>query len=259
MPAKKEDKKEEIVFDQSKLAVVAIGEVRPNTWNPKEHGTQEFQRIKKGLQQHGLRLPIVVRENEGYEIVDGEQRWRAAQELRYVNIPIYNEGKLSDQKAKELTIIYEQQVPFDDMQFGKLLAEMSELYDSIAIPYSGEEVKDFVETWEAFDTFTKEAMSNGQIGVDKGTEIEKELEAGVQDTKEVQHVRPVFENIADAQPTEGSKKDRNWFYVEYYGDDVLYEELSTLLEGQFVGKSPHEISPAIFAEMVQSRFRKSKK
>jgi len=142
-PAK--PKTDNIVFDETKLSVVLIDEVRPNTWNPKEADTVEYQRIKLGIQQHGLRKPIIVRENEGFEIIDGEQRWTICKELGYTKIPIYNEGELSDKQARELTIIYEQQVPFEPINFRVLIKELDDMYDSIDIGYSDIEIGDILK------------------------------------------------------------------------------------------------------------------
>ncbi len=144
MPKKVVAKTDDIVFDKSKLSIVPINEVRPNTWNPKEADTIEYQRIKLGIQQHGLRKPIIVRENDGYEIIDGEQRWTICKELGYKKIPIYNEGELSDKEARELTIIYEHQVPFEPINFMVLIKELDDMYDDIEVGYSDIEITDIL-------------------------------------------------------------------------------------------------------------------
>jgi len=59
-----------------------------------------------GIQNNGFVDPIKVRETDtGFEIVDGEHRWRAACELGYEELPAINLGPLSDAQAKKLTII----------------------------------------------------------------------------------------------------------------------------------------------------------
>ena len=40
-----------------------------------------------------------------WEIVDGENRWRAARDCWIEDIPIFDLGKISDEDAKELTIV----------------------------------------------------------------------------------------------------------------------------------------------------------
>lgn len=136
-----------ITFDEKKLAIVPAKQVKPNNWNPKGKDTEEYRKIRKGIDLKGLRQPIIVRETkpDHYEIIDGEQRWTAAAELGMPDILIYNEGKLSDQEARELTIWYQQQVPFEEVPLAKLVAEMMEEYgvDTLELPYDEAELQDF--------------------------------------------------------------------------------------------------------------------
>lgn len=111
-------------FDPKKLKKVKISEVRVNTWNPKEKGTKDYEKVKESILVNGLRGAIVVRENDGYEIVDGVQRFTSAEELGYEEIYIYNEGKLSDAEAKALTIWWQQQVPFDTIMEAKFITDL---------------------------------------------------------------------------------------------------------------------------------------
>lgn len=135
----------EIKFDPTKLKLVNIDEIRPNTWNPKDKDTPKYQNIKKSLELKGFRLPVVVRENNGYEIIDGEQRWTAWKELGNTTIPIYNEGIVSDQEAKELTIWYEEKVPFNEISLANLIKDMVTNYQNLELPYSEEEMKEMLE------------------------------------------------------------------------------------------------------------------
>jgi len=133
----------EITFDATKLKVVDINEVRPNSWNPKEKDTPELDKIVKSLKEEGLRMPIVVRENNGYEIIDGEQRWSASKRLNADKVIIYNEGLMSDKDAQELTIFYQQQVPFENVSLAKLVSQMVAEYPDIKLPYSTVEIEEF--------------------------------------------------------------------------------------------------------------------
>lgn len=138
-----------INFDKSKLEIVKIESIRPNSWNPKIKSTIEYDKIKKGISINGQMMPIVVRNNNGYEIIDGEQRWRACNELGFTEVLIYNEGEVTDKKAKELTIWYQQQVPFDENELSCLLKELYQ-YPDIELPYTDDEIHNFLEL-EEFD------------------------------------------------------------------------------------------------------------
>ena len=151
---------EKLIFDKNKILVVPIGGVRPNTWNPKAKNTEEFRKVKKGIDIKGQRLPIIVRENKGYEIIDGEQRFTACKELGYNRVIIYSEGVLSDKEAKELTIWYQQQVPFEELKLAELVSDLAKMGD-IQLPYTEEEVEEYKKLF-VFD-FNKynESLSEG--------------------------------------------------------------------------------------------------
>ncbi len=140
-----EETKENLQFDPKKLSVVDTDSVRPNPWNPKDQDTEEFKKVLSSLKANGLRLPIVVRENEGFEIIDGEQRWRACKELGMAKVIIYNEGNITDQKAKELTIWYQQQVPFDEIKLSQLVKEMIGVYPDFQSPFTDVEIQEFIK------------------------------------------------------------------------------------------------------------------
>ncbi len=137
----------DIDFDASKVKIVGIDEIRPNTWNPKNLDTKEYKRVKSSVEKNGLRLPIVVRQHEGYQIIDGEQRWRSCKDLGYKKVVIYDEGEMSDQRAKELTIWYQQQVPFNEVKLAWLIKDLVGMED-VNIPYSQEEVDAYLKATE---------------------------------------------------------------------------------------------------------------
>ena len=143
-----------IDFDTKKVVIVDINSIAPNPWNPKKKDTPEYIKVVESIHNNGLKAPIAVREKEGdsgelYEIIDGEQRWRACQDEGYTKVLIYNEGIIDDNQAKALTIWWEQRVPFDQIMEAKLVTEIAH-DDSIKLPYTAEEIKEF-ENMMAFD------------------------------------------------------------------------------------------------------------
>lgn len=186
----------EIKFDPTKVKIVKVDEVRANTWNPKDENTEDYEKIKRGIELKGQRLPIVVRENNGYEIIDGEQRWRACKELGFGKVIIYSEGEIPDKEAKELTIWYQQQVPFNEIELASLIKDLSQ-YPDLEIPYSLEEIEDFKNlaefNWDQYKTGEPEfeegvrtlsiKMSEGQykIVIDAIDKVKKEIEMDCSD------------------------------------------------------------------------------
>lgn len=130
-----------VTFDPAKLDQVPLEQIHPNPWNPKTHDPQQrdFRKVVKSLRENGLRLPIVVREiDDGYQVLDGEQRWRASLEIGLDEVPIYNEGKIDDGKAKSLTIWYQQQVPFDEILEAALAVQLHN--EDVPLPYDEAEL-----------------------------------------------------------------------------------------------------------------------
>lgn len=138
---------EKIEFKICNIKEVNIKDIRVNNFNLKDKETEDFEKIKKGISLKGQRLPIVVRQKKdisGYEIIDGEQRFTACQQLGFNKIIIYNEGYISDKEAKELSIWYQQQVPFNEVSLAFLVKELSEIRE-LELPFNGIEVNNLLK------------------------------------------------------------------------------------------------------------------
>jgi ParB/RepB/Spo0J family partition protein len=91
---------------KGEVLTVDINKCFPNVWNPNEMDEFMYEKEKNSILTFGFLDPITVREiPEGYEIIDGEQRWNAAKDLGYTVISVNNLGNLSDSVAKQLTVI----------------------------------------------------------------------------------------------------------------------------------------------------------
>ena len=88
---------------------VPIEYLRPNPRNPRRnYSDTELDELAASIKQHGIIQPVVVRAlrgvKDGYEIIAGERRWRAAQRAALHDIPIVP-VEASDSEALELAII----------------------------------------------------------------------------------------------------------------------------------------------------------
>lgn len=108
---------------------VATSELRPNPWNYNTQSETVFNKLVASMRRHGFVKRITVRTVpgvDGYEIVDGEHRWRAAQLLGLTEVHIDSLGNLEDGKAKELTILLNELGGRpDDVRLGDLLREIN--------------------------------------------------------------------------------------------------------------------------------------
>lgn len=86
--------------------ICGIEELRPNPYQPRKNFNDEDQKkLIASVKQSGIIQPIVVRKaDDGYEIIAGERRWRAAQAAGLKEVPIVIR-KASDREATELSLI----------------------------------------------------------------------------------------------------------------------------------------------------------
>jgi hypothetical protein len=109
-----------------------------------------YQKELASLRRFGLVAPLVVRRippggsptpprskrtaglpsksiTTKYELIDGEHRWKGAQELGYTEVPIWDLGIISDAVAKQLTIVLnETRGTPDPGKLGELLMDLLE-------------------------------------------------------------------------------------------------------------------------------------
>ena len=132
---------------------VAVGDIRPNGFNYNTQPGDTFQKLVESIRRFGWTESIVVRTIpgvEGFEIVNGEHRWRAAQLLGMSFIPITNMGDLSDEQAKQLCIILnELGGKPDEVRLADLLRDISKSVDfaslSTVMPYSERELDNLLK------------------------------------------------------------------------------------------------------------------
>jgi ParB family chromosome partitioning protein len=68
---------------------IEVDRIRPNPQQPRrDFGAEELEALAGSIVRHGLLHPVVVREaDDGYELVVGERRWRAARLAGLTTIP----------------------------------------------------------------------------------------------------------------------------------------------------------------------------
>ncbi len=77
----------------SLLRIVPISHIRPNAFQPRSHFDEEsMASLAASIREVGLLQPVLVRalgdEEESYELIAGERRWRAARRAGLQTIPV---------------------------------------------------------------------------------------------------------------------------------------------------------------------------
>ena len=92
--------------DEAELHELPVGALRPSRFQPREAFDEgRLEELAKSISQHGIVQPIVARRaDDGYEVVVGERRWRAAVLAGLETIPALVRD-FSDTSAMELALI----------------------------------------------------------------------------------------------------------------------------------------------------------
>src|SRR5699024_4749398 len=80
----------EETYSQDEVVHIAVEQIVPNQFQPRSIFNEEkIKELAQTIHTHGLIQPIVVRKtsDDTYELIAGERRWRAAQELEWEEVP----------------------------------------------------------------------------------------------------------------------------------------------------------------------------
>ncbi|MGB5750028.1 MAG: ParB/RepB/Spo0J family partition protein [Desulfobacterales bacterium] len=80
--------------------------IRPNRFQPRLNFSEEdLQELTDSIKTHGILQPLLVRKDEdGYELIAGERRLRAAKRVRLTQVPVVIK-RVSDDKLLEMAIV----------------------------------------------------------------------------------------------------------------------------------------------------------
>lgn len=95
--------------DQNEEAVqnIPVSEIRPNPYQPrKTFDPTALRELRDSIKLHGILQPVILRKSEaqGYELVVGERRFRAAKEAGLEEIPAVVRD-LDDREMMELAVL----------------------------------------------------------------------------------------------------------------------------------------------------------
>ena len=108
---------------------IPVDRIRPNPHQPrKTFDPQALDELKASISEHGVLVPILVRERgEGYEIIAGERRWRACAALRRGTVPAIVRAS-DDRESLEVAII--ENLQRENLNALEEAAGIAELIDS---------------------------------------------------------------------------------------------------------------------------------
>jgi ParB family transcriptional regulator, chromosome partitioning protein len=94
----------------SALRVVPISHIKPNAFQPRSHFDEEsMSSLAASIREVGLLQPVLVREvdgeDESYELIAGERRWRAARRAGLQTIPVLVQPDTGDVTSLEKALV----------------------------------------------------------------------------------------------------------------------------------------------------------
>jgi ParB family chromosome partitioning protein len=89
-----------------KIQQLALAQIVPSPLQPrKEFASEALQELMDSIRQHGIIQPLIVRAvDDRFELIAGERRWRAAQEVGLTQVPVIVR-EASDLEVLELSLI----------------------------------------------------------------------------------------------------------------------------------------------------------
>lgn len=152
----------EVAIERGELLWVTLEELRPNPWNPNVMDPEMYAKETESIKKFGMAQPITARKTEsGYEIIDGENRWKVLGDLKRKYAPVWNLGWVDDPTAKQLTIVLNETKGSPEKQkLSELLKDLlsSETTDELltVLPFSKEKFNELVDVpafnWEEFES-----------------------------------------------------------------------------------------------------------
>ena len=97
---------DEVTARRDSVREVEIARIRPNPAQPRQHFDEDsLAELAESIRQHGVLQPILLRPvGDGYELIAGERRWRAAQRAQLHSIPALIREH-DDRTSAELALI----------------------------------------------------------------------------------------------------------------------------------------------------------
>lgn len=150
---------------------VPVEDIRPNPHQPRMLiRDDELVELALSIQTHGVLQPlIVVREGDGYQLVAGERRWRAAKLAGLTTVPVIVKD-LAPQQTLELALVENLQRkdlnPLEEAAaYRQLIEEFGLTHEEVAqrVGRSRVAVTNTLRLLKATDA-VKEALLNGRIG-----------------------------------------------------------------------------------------------
>lgn len=112
--------------DENGILFIDINSISPNSKQPRKNFNEEkIEELARSIEVHGILQPIMVRKTgDGYEIVAGERRWRAARKAGLKKVPCIVRELTEEQNMLIAIIENMQREDLNPMEEAEALSQM---------------------------------------------------------------------------------------------------------------------------------------
>jgi hypothetical protein len=231
------------IQNRGQRLTVNVEDVQPNAWNPNRMNDFMLPRLSASMRKFGVVSEILVRETEdgGYEVVDGEHRWRELVDSGAKTLEVRNLGKISRDEAQQLTLVMNElkgtpSAPLMNLVLSDLKADgsLDEALD--VLPLSEFEVEQFLNLSRQGDQDDLPLEQTEEVDELEDEWVDAEVEAK-ENKPTADHVRFVVGNYKGYLPDELASRLRAiWIAIaDHASTDTPMVVLPAIMKAAMVG------------------------
>lgn len=199
--------------------LVPVDQIRPNPYQPRiEMDEEALAELADSIRTHGVLEPIIVRPSgDGYELVVGERRWRAAQQAGKSEIPAVVRD-MTDQEAAVVALVENLQRedlnPIEEAKAFKRLLELDMTQEEVAAqvgksrPAVANSLRLLTLPPDVQDLISTGQLSVGHAKVLLGVDSPEQREIVLQQVLENQLTVRQMEELVRSLPERGTPRTR---------------------------------------------------
>ena len=223
---------------EDRIRNIDINKIFPNKQQPrKDFNKESLQELSESIKTHGLIQPIVVaEEKEGFIIVAGERRWRAARAANLKEIPCIVK-KYKQQNLMEIALI--ENIQREDLNIVEEASAYKYIIDTyqvtqeqlgVAIGKSRSYIANILRLLQ-LDNRVIEMIKEGKISAGHGRALlsinsdDKQYEMAkriVEKQLNVRQVEELMRNLLNSKKKEKKKKEKDFMITKFEEDLKSY-------------------------------------
>jgi len=238
---------------QAGVRMVPVERLHPGRFQPRRHfGEDALKALAESVAAQGVLQPLLVRKSptmlDGYEILAGERRWRAAQRAMLHEVPVVVRD-VGDREALEVALV--ENVQREDLRpleeasgYQRLIQEFAYTQEQLAhrVGKSRSHVANTLRLLSLPDT-VRQYLEEGRLsagharallGAPDPETLARDivrLELSVRQTEHAVQVQREAPKLANGVPAEPPRRDPNLAAVEREMSNLLGLKLSIRLDG----------------------------